>query len=222
MKENRVYIMVVLMLVVFCFIFIWGIVIEFKNQLDWNWWRSTDSSGVNNAEIARNIVWSLTFPALGLIGIGLGVWRSISAARQVSAAIGQVSAGLAQNNIFDEENMSSRFSTAVELLGSSSTASRVGGVAMLRSVAEEAPDRFGSVIGETVIGSLAALQKEIVNGGICPPDINLAINFISTHQYLVHPLTFDEKEKIMKRKLSYVQGLDIERVTFRDNKVHFF
>jgi len=64
--------------------------------------------------------------------------------------------------------------------------------------------------------------KEIVNGGICPPDINLAINFLSTHQYLVHPLTFDEKEKIMKRKLSYVQGLDIERVTFRDNKVHFF
>lgn len=107
--------------------------------MNWDWfewlWDNTDE--------LRDV----TTVGLGIIGIGLLIWRSISAGRQATAAQAQV-------DLAQLESLYARYQKGADMLGDAAMSTRLGGIYSLRRLADEHPDEFHLQVMETLCAFL--------------------------------------------------------------------
>ena len=98
----------------------------------WSYWQegSTDTS---RSDIARNFLLALA----AFIGLGFGIWRAVTAHRQAKASLSLAKTASEQARIAGQGQITDRFSTAVEHLGSEQLPVRLGGVYALWRLVQE-------------------------------------------------------------------------------------
>ncbi len=102
----------------------------------WAYWQD-GGSDTSRSEVIRN----LGLLAAGLIGLGVGTWRAVTAYMQAQASRRQAEAANEQARIAGEGHITDRFSTAVEQLGSKELPVRLGGIYALWRLIKDSPDR---------------------------------------------------------------------------------
>ena len=80
--------------------------------------------------------------ALGIVGVVLLTWRSISAGRQAKAAKEQADVAQAQINLAQRDSLYGRYQKGADMLNSTNMSTRLGGIYSLRRLAEDHPDQF--------------------------------------------------------------------------------
>ncbi|CAN2042446.1 hypothetical protein GMMP15_810032 [Candidatus Magnetomoraceae bacterium gMMP-15] len=121
-------------------VFYWA----YPSKINWLW------SGT--LEDTRNRIWIF----VTLIGIFLLIWRTVSANRTSVAAMEQVV-------LTRKGNITGRFAKAVELLGSSSQTTVIGGIYALEQIAQEDAPTYHNVVFEILtafIRNNARIKKE--------------------------------------------------------------
>ncbi len=129
-RLNVLQAVVVLAVAFICFLVI-GIGYHFWDELE------------AKSSVIRNLCLAAGVP----IAIGVALWRSVIANRQVSAAYRQVETALEQTAIAQENILRSRFQSAAEMLGHKSVAVRIGGVQSLAELAAQNMDQYYVSVG---------------------------------------------------------------------------
>ena len=127
----------------------------------WEYWQE-GSTNTSRSDIARNFFWAVA----AFIGLGLGIFRVVAAHRQARASLSQAKtayhlakASLSQAEtaseharfqletaseqarIAEQRQITNRFSTAVEHLGSEQLPVRLGGIYALWRLVQDSPER---------------------------------------------------------------------------------
>ena len=114
----------------------------------WAYWQD-GGSDTSRSEVVRN----LGLLAAGLIGLGVGIWRAVTAymqaqasQRQAEAANEQSQAAIEQVRVAEQGHITDRFSRAVEQLGSKELPVRLGGIYALWRLIKDSQKHAISVI----------------------------------------------------------------------------
>ena len=99
-----------------------SVVAQDFSVFSWAYWQEGDTS-TSRSEVFRNV--GLFFVAV--IALGFGIWRAWTAHRQAEASQRQAEAANEQARIAQQGQITERFSTAVEHLGSEQLPVRLGG-----------------------------------------------------------------------------------------------
>ena len=105
--------------------------------LSWTYWQEAGGTATSRSEVLRNV----GLLAAGVIGLGFGVWRAWTAHQQAQASQSQAEAANEQARIAEQGQITDRFSTAAERLGSDQRPVRIGGIYALWRLAQDSPER---------------------------------------------------------------------------------
>ena len=124
------------------FVIIASVLAQDFSVFSWTYWQ--DGGTTSRSEVVRN----LGLLAAGIIGLGFGIWRAVTAHLQTQAAQGQASAATEQARVANEQariaqqgQFTERFSRAAEHLGSGQLPVRLGGIYALWRLAQDSPER---------------------------------------------------------------------------------
>lgn len=102
--------------------------------LSFEYWQE-GGTNTSRSEVIRN----LGLLAVGIVGLGFGIWRAYTAHRQTKASQKQADSANDQARIAEQGHFTDRFSKAVEQLGSETLPVRIGGIYALWRLAKDSP-----------------------------------------------------------------------------------
>ncbi|MGR3343381.1 MAG: pentapeptide repeat-containing protein [Paracoccaceae bacterium] len=113
-----------------------AVVAQDFSVFSWAYWQEGDT-GTSRSEVFRNV--GLFFVAV--IALGFGIWRAWTAHRQAEASQRQAEAATEQARIAQQGQITDRFTTAGEHLGSAQLPVRLGGIYALWRLIKDSPER---------------------------------------------------------------------------------
>jgi uncharacterized protein YjbI with pentapeptide repeats len=135
------------------------------SAFDWAFWgeQTIDAKGViTEIKIDRlKIVQQIALFVLAMIGLGLAIWRSMTAHRQAQAALAQSKTAIRQAETAENGQRFDRYARAAQMLDNEKGAVRSAGVYLLRELAVSDPQGYKTLCAELLASFIRARQADI-------------------------------------------------------------